>query len=418
MKNSFKVFVAVFIILVSINANAQWVPSSTGMGNDKSIFSLLSLGFVDFFAGTAYYGVYRSTNVGVGWVQSGLSDKTVYSLALSGSNLVAGTNLYGVWLSPNNGSTWSQTSLSYETVRSLAVSGSYIFAGTAWGTPPGTGGVYRSPDNGSTWLKVGLDEKTVYALAFSGSTLYAATRGYGVWQSFNNGTTWSQTGLTNQIVYSLAVSGNNIYAGTECNGVYYSSNSGSNWSQVGLNGKIIYTLLLNSGKIFAGCLKCGAGVYGAGADGSGIFLSTDNGITWIEKNQGFTLDMTFYSLAIANTFLFAGSFAQSVWKRTYSEIIGIKQISELVPVSYLLHQNYPNPFNPSTNIRYELPRAGNVKLVIFNTLGQEVQTLVNETQSAGIYEALWNASGFPGGVYFYRLTAGGFGETRKMLLVR
>ncbi|MCX6162543.1 MAG: T9SS type A sorting domain-containing protein, partial [Ignavibacteriae bacterium] len=83
-----------------------------------------------------------------------------------------------------------------------------------------------------------------------------------------------------------------------------------------------------------------------------------------------------------------------------------------------LSQNYPNPFNPTTNIRYALPRAGEVKLTVFNTLGKEVETLVNEHQSAGTYEVSFDASQYPSGVYFYRLTTDNFSDTKRMLLVK
>jgi hypothetical protein len=78
---------------------------------------------------------------------------------------------------------------------------------------------------------------------------------------------------------------------------------------------------------------------------------------------------------------------------------------------------YPNPFNPSTTILYELPRASVVSLGIFNVLGQEVASLVNERKAAGSYQVHWTANA-PSGIYFYRLQAGEFVETRKMILLK
>ena len=88
-----------------------------------------------------------------------------------------------------------------------------------------------------------------------------------------------------------------------------------------------------------------------------------------------------------------------------------------LPKGVFLDQNYPNPFNPSTIIRYELPKSSNVTLKIFNTLGQEVVTLVSERKDAGYYQTTWNAN-VPSGIYFYRLQAGAFVETKKMTLIR
>jgi len=86
------------------------------------------------------------------------------------------------------------------------------------------------------------------------------------------------------------------------------------------------------------------------------------------------------------------------------------------PKSFSLSQNYPNPFNPVTEINYELPITGYVKLVLYDILGRQVATLVNEKQSAGSYTAKWNAGSFASGVYFYKLTAGDFVQTKKMIL--
>lgn len=97
------------------------------------------------------------------------------------------------------------------------------------------------------------------------------------------------------------------------------------------------------------------------------------------------------------------------------------RVVELLPKSFTLHQNYPNPFNPATVIRYFLPDEAArhvVSLRVYNMLGQEVTTLVDAQQEAGEYRVQWNADGLPSGVYYYRLQAGSYSETRKMLLLR
>jgi hypothetical protein len=88
-----------------------------------------------------------------------------------------------------------------------------------------------------------------------------------------------------------------------------------------------------------------------------------------------------------------------------------------LPIASSLSQNYPNPFNPSTIISYELPKAAVVSLRIFNTLGQEIASLVNERKEAGYYQVTWNAN-VPSGIYYYRLQAGEYMETKKMILLR
>ena len=88
------------------------------------------------------------------------------------------------------------------------------------------------------------------------------------------------------------------------------------------------------------------------------------------------------------------------------------------PITYKLHQNYPNPFNPSTTIEFSLPRSGYVRLKVLNVLGEVVATLVNEELNVGTYTTQWNGSFVPSGIYFYRLQAGDFVDTKKLLLLR
>jgi len=89
-----------------------------------------------------------------------------------------------------------------------------------------------------------------------------------------------------------------------------------------------------------------------------------------------------------------------------------------LPVAYSLEQNYPNPFNPSTTIRFSLPERSRVNLAVYNNLGQQVAVLQNGEQEAGYHEVTFDASRLPSGVYFYRLQAGSYVETRKLCLVR
>jgi len=104
---------------------------------------------------------------------------------------------------------------------------------------------------------------------------------------------------------------------------------------------------------------------------------------------------------------------QIIWPKP----VGISDEKQ-TPSEFVLSQNYPNPFNPSTKIKFTVPTTEYVNLTIFNSLGQEIQTLVQEEKSEGVYEVEFKSSNLPSGIYFYKLQAGDFVETKKMLLLK
>lgn len=103
---------------------------------------------------------------------------------------------------------------------------------------------------------------------------------------------------------------------------------------------------------------------------------------------------------------------------TFQKTTSINDNIAAIPNNIELFQNYPNPFNPSTTIKYGLKERTNVELKIFDIIGREVETLVNEERTPGTYESNWNAANLPSGIYFYRLQAGSFVETKKMVLLK
>ena len=96
----------------------------------------------------------------------------------------------------------------------------------------------------------------------------------------------------------------------------------------------------------------------------------------------------------------------------------LKVTGELIPNEYALEQNYPNPFNPSTTIKFHIPELSFVTLKVYDVLGNEIATLVNEEESIGSFDIEFGAAALPSGIYFYRLRAGSFVETKKMVLMK
>jgi hypothetical protein len=91
---------------------------------------------------------------------------------------------------------------------------------------------------------------------------------------------------------------------------------------------------------------------------------------------------------------------------------------EMSPDNFYLHQNYPNPFNPVTNIKYQIPELSFVMLKVYDVSGKEIATLVNEKKPAGSYTLEFDATRLPSGVYFYKIQAGNYTETKKMVMMK
>ncbi len=102
----------------------------------------------------------------------------------------------------------------------------------------------------------------------------------------------------------------------------------------------------------------------------------------------------------------------------YGQMLGITHTSSEIPDEFLLSQNYPNPFNPSTKVKFQIPKSGFAKLTVYDLLGKEIQTLVNELLSPGTYEVDFDGSNLPSGVYYYKLESETFTETKKMILIK
>jgi hypothetical protein len=150
----------------------------------------------------------------------------------------------------------------------------------------------------------------------------------------------------------------------------------------------------------------------------GVFVSTDNGTSWTAVNLGLT-STNIQALAVSDSNLFAGPLGAGVWRRPVSDFdTAVIENEDDILNMFSLSQNYPNPFNPMTIISFSLHQRSFVSLKIFDVRGREVSTIVLGELQAGSYARQWNATNMPSGVYFYRLQAGKYRETKKLLLLK
>lgn len=114
----------------------------------------------------------------------------------------------------------------------------------------------------------------------------------------------------------------------------------------------------------------------------------------------------------------AGNYDMEIYTANINTIVGVSPIANNIPTKFNLEQNYPNPFNPVTSIKYSIPNSENIKLVVYDVLGKEISTLVNEKQFPGNYEVNFDGSNNPSGIYFYKLITESFTDTKKMILIK
>jgi hypothetical protein len=154
-----------------------------------------------------------------------------------------------------------------------------------------------------------------------------------------------------------------------------------------------------------------------GASGC-IARSTDNGATWQQLGSASITGITHMELVTVGGVVYGYAVAGDGSVIAGVNPVAIDPINQNVPSEFRLEQNYPNPFNPTTTIKYALPQASHVTLKIYDMLGNEVMSVVNGYQTVGNYVETINASSLSSGVYFYKLTAGDFTDSKKMSVVK
>ena len=373
------------------------------------------------FAGTKWNGILRTTNNGARWIVDTVHTiRDVRSLVINKNNnfIFAGTYGQGVYRSTDNGESWTQinngfTTNSSEYICTMAISpNNDVFAATFYE-------VYRSTDNGDSWSLAtnGITKNDLRAMSINstGDIFVASSQYTGkIFRSTNNGQYWinKSEGLTSNFIYALAVnSEDHIFAGTD-KGIFQSTDNGENWVQKSNGINLFHTissLTINSnGNIFAGTFAWG------------IYRSTNNANNWELINEGFNYKETYISsLAInSNGFIYAGIDAKGGVYRSINSTTSVKDKILSQSQDFSLSQNYPNPFNPLTSIQYAIRNRQFVMIKVYDLLGKEVMTLIDEEKLPGNYEVEFDGSNLTSGTYFYRMQAGDFSETKKLILVK
>ncbi len=384
---------------------AQWVQTSEPY--QGVIYCLVANGST-VYAGTGA-GAYISTDGGGHWanITNGFTEYNVVSIVANGSSLLAGT-YGGIFRSSDNGATWTPADSGLGSLQDpyLLSIGTEVYAAT-YGQ-----GVFVSGNGGDLWAPFGsgLEGHFTECLLPAGAGLIAGTQDSGVFIS--SGGIWmaSDSGITDLTVRGLAMCGTRIFMGTSNGAVFASSNGGVSWQAV-------------DGGSFSGSIRAfaanGTNLFAA-SEAGGVWVSEDFGAHWADVRSGLP-KYGIWSLCVVGSDLLAGTWGSGVWRRPIAEMVtSVPTHGASLPSEFMLGQNFPNPFNPSTIIRYSIPveTYNCTSLRVYDILGREVAVLVNERKAPGSYEVKFDAAGLSSGVYFYTLSAGGFVQTKRLLLLK
>jgi photosystem II stability/assembly factor-like uncharacterized protein len=270
-------------------------------------------------------------------------------------------------------------------------------------------------------LNTGFFSGYIFGLGNSGGSIYKTT---------NGGINWTQKrfGFTNDIFeISFFNSNTGVAIGAPNNGtigtkVFRTTNTGSTWDSVFYYPNYLPQFI----KTLGGTGISLSALYhmndtSTGFSGMSTIKSTDYGLTWTAKT--YTVNKLFVDGKLIdpnNFFLSGGDVGTSavILKSTNGGGVFVNKISEEIPEKMFLYQNYPNPFNPVTKIRYEVPKAGQVSIKVYDVLGKEITVLVRENLSPGIYEAEFDGSSYSSGIYYYRIFCNGNTDTKKMMMIK
>ena len=366
--------------------------------------------------------IFRSTDLGLTWEE--LSTPMLGDVAdieaFNGELYIGGFN--GLFKSNDNGVSWNP--VGYSTiidpqVQKLHVHNSYLFLSDV-----SSEGLYRT-SNGSDWtfFQNSLENNFYNSFESYNNILITSTYNYGVLISLDNGEIWQEfsDGLP-LVTYGLAPHINSIYA--KDNQLFASVSRFSIWSTplspVPVELSSFTAEYSNNSIILNWQTETEINNRGFEIEKSNLTKKIGwESISFIE-GKGTTSEKNNYSFTDKN--LSAGKYSYRLKQIDFDgtfEYSDVVEVDVLLPHEFILEQNYPNPFNPTTLIRFHLPIETKVSVKIYNVLGKEVATLVNETKESGIHDIEFTNNGqFSSGIYFYTISTESFTDTKKFILLK
>lgn len=413
------VFLSVFLVAFQV-APAQWnmIPEL----QYASIECLLVTNDSTIFVGGAYTLLLRSTDSGQTWqnIFGNIYADTTLALGTGGGFIFAG--MFGVttaYRSSDNGTTWILANSGLPSdmhAHGFAATDSQVFVS-------GNHGVYSSSNWGESWSAdtAGLNLQPSYpgdpwsgtlGITRVDSLLYTITPNFkGVYVSRVDSVLWTPLGLDDGIGYAIISIDTNVVAATAY-GIFVYDRSSSTWfpRNAGLP-EYVYSCRLATVDSFLIA-------YILGDDTSGVYVSSDVGESWKRAAIDDFIGAGVSSMIATPRDVIVGT-DMGGWRKPIAEILTSVEvgISE-TPGNFRLSQVYPNPFNGIANFGLSIADWSNVTLKVYDMLGRELATIINERKGPGEYTVQWDSGNLPSGVYLARMLAGTHIETRSIVLVR
>jgi photosystem II stability/assembly factor-like uncharacterized protein len=427
MKTMFRTLLMTIIALTNINtSNAQWILQNSGV--DATLSDVVMLDTVTAIVVGRNGSILRTTNAGATWLDVSLPLSyggfwNAVSFFDPTNGIIVGDS--GIVFTSNNGGggwIWHSIQGGRKCLSALGIGlGSfYVGADSGW--------VYKTVDTGRTWTSEKISEWPIRSLFawrgpfVMGLPVYALTPYSLCSKTEFPSSQWKETILPN-----FQGLGSEGFDGEFCNGggagfivgvqgdfraapaILRKSMSDTMWNNAASE-------IFRDGTFFSVSAPSGNTIYVCGNNGM-IYKSSNGGDTWIDQTVQTKRDVKSIFFYDENHGFAVGD-SGLILHTSNGGPTGVEGQGDFPPARFVLEQNYPNPFNPSTTIRYKLPKAVNVKLAVYNMLGQIVSRLVDGQKPAGTYTVQFDGSFLTSGVYFCRFQSGAYSETKKIVLMK
>ncbi len=359
-----------------------------------------------------YSFIYKTTNAGNNWFHCYEGYEQTFKNVMFKNNYGIANGIRELLLTSNGGTNWNY----YWYPTTFDINKSCILPNTK-AIAVGDSNLIVQSYNFGSWSQYPIsgvghliditfpDENTGYIISNNNKYL----------KSTNSGNSWNIQTLPENNIQSIYFLNSNTGFINTVDKLFKTTNGGMNWITV------MYNQILWLSKLFFIDTLKGFALGNESTSYYNFFCTTNGGINW----NPILLHYSGLHTGVPLCLHFANSLTGyvtgengTIFRTTNGGTIWVNNIESKIPDNFSLSQNYPNPFNPTTNIKYQIKSKGLVTFKIYDILGKEIATLVNEKQSPGTYEVSWDGSAYPSGVYFYKLIAGNFSETKKMLLIK